>query len=459
MLAHPDLPTLASDLEESFGPHLQRVVARTAQALDACGFDSLLVHAGAPLTVFEDDRHYPFEVHAPFKVWAPLTEAPDSFIWFVPGQAPLLLFQRAQDYWHKPADPPAEPWTRHFRIEVVSSRAAARAALPHDISRTAYIGDLLPELAAWRPAAVNPRALMNRLDFGRAAKSEYELHCLRAASCSAARAHLAAERAFRAGASEYEIELAFLAACGLREQELPYNPIIALNEHGATLHYQQLERRAPAHRLSLLVDAGTEYAGYASDITRTWSAQSGDFAALVAALDALQQRLCTTVRAGVDWRDVHLQAHALLAELLAAAGLVRCRAAEALESGLTRTFMPHGIGHLLGLEVHDPGGRLAGPEGGEIAPPAGHESLRLTRPLEPGFVVTMEPGLYFIEPLLEAARADAGHARRIDWSRIEALRSCGGIRIEDDLAVTAEGCENLTRNAFSAAAAARPARH
>ena len=74
---------------------------------------------------------------------------------------------------------------------------------------------------------------------------------------------------------------------------------------------------------------------------------------------------------------------------------------------MTSVFLPHGIGHLLGLEVHDVGGFMASPEGGDIERPKGHPYLRLTRVLEPGFVVTMEPGIYFIDQLLDAARADA----------------------------------------------------
>jgi Xaa-Pro dipeptidase len=110
-------------------------------------------------------------------------------------------------------------------------------------------------------------------------------------------------------------------------------------------------------------------------------------------------------------------------------------------------FLPHGIGHLLGLEVHDVGGFMRSPEDGDIPRPDGHPNLRLTRVLEEGFVVTMEPGIYFIEQLLDAARADA-RGRHINWPRVAALAKFGGIRIEDDLAVTRDGCENLTREAF-----------
>jgi Xaa-Pro dipeptidase len=436
-------------LDELFASHLEVVARRTTAALQACGFSALLVHSGSLLPVFQDDRTYPFEVHAPFKVWAPLLDAPDSFLYVEPGRRPLLAFHQPQDYWYKPPAPPRGYWTRHFEILPCRDLEAARRMLPGSLGTTAYLGDTFPELASWGVAEVNPPRLIRHLDFGRAIKSPYELACLRRASLLGARGHQAAARAFRAGAAEFEIELAFLAACGLREQDLPYNPIIALNEAAAVLHYQVLQTTVPAQRHSLLIDAGAEFAGYASDITRTHSHGDADFAALIARMDRLQHSLCAGVRAGVDWREVHLQAHRLLAEVLREADIITCSADEALSSAITSVFLPHGIGHLLGLEVHDAGGFMRSPEGGDIARPEGHPYLRLTRTLEPGFVVTMEPGLYFIPQLLAAARADA-RASRINWPRVESLRKFGGIRIEDDIAVTAAGHENLTREAFRA---------
>jgi Xaa-Pro dipeptidase len=300
--------------------------------------------------------------------------------------------------------------------------------------------------------AANPQALVSRLDFDRAAKTPYELACLREASRLGALGHLAAHEAFEAGASEYDIEIAFLQASGLREQELPYNPIIALNKGAAVLHYQVLERRAPAERHSLLIDAGADFAGYASDITRTYSAADADFAKLVSEMDHVQQALCDSVHAGVDWRDVHISSHRLIAELLHDSDVITCDADEAVQTGLSSVFLPHGLGHLLGLQVHDVGGLQKTPEGGTIPRPEGHPHLRLTRVLEENFVVTMEPGLYFIDQLLEQARADHRGAK-INWTRIEQFRRFGGIRIEDNLAITAGGCENLTRDAFAKALA------
>jgi Xaa-Pro dipeptidase len=443
--------SLNSSLAAAFGPHLEFVCNTAAQALEASGFRNLLVHSGSPLPIFEDDRAYPFEVHAPFKVWVPLSDVPDSFVYFVPGERPQLLFHSPPDYWHKPAALPQAYWTRHFDIRAIAGRESARQALPKDLSTTAYIGDAFAQLEGWGVAAVNPPGLMRRLDFVRATKTPYELECLREANRLGALGHEAALQAFQAGGSEFEIQLAFLRACGLREQELPYNPIIALNDGGAVLHYQVLEKKPPAQRHSLLIDAGAEFAGYASDITRTYSLQDADFAALIRRMDEMQQSLCAGIRAGVDWRDVHLRAHQLTATLLREADITSCSAEEAVATGVSSVFLPHGIGHLLGLEVHDVGGFMRAPEGGEIPRPPGHPFLRLTRVLQAGFVVTMEPGIYFIEQLLNAAKSDA-RSRSINWARVAALRQFGGIRIEDDLAVTPNGCENLTRDAFAAVA-------
>jgi Xaa-Pro dipeptidase len=109
-------------------------------------------------------------------------------------------------------------------------------------------------------------------------------------------------------------------------------------------------------------------------------------------------------------------------------------------------FFPHGLGHLLGLQVHDVGGRLANRDGELAPPPAAWPGLRNTRTLDAGAVVTIEPGLYFIPALLESAR-DGAAASAINWSLIKELMPFGGIRIEDNVLATTDGADNLTRNA------------
>jgi Xaa-Pro dipeptidase len=431
-----------------FAAHLETVSHRAAGALAASGFESLLIHAGTPPLLFQDDHHLPFKVQAPFKVWAPLLDAPDSFVFFIPGKKPMLLVNQPVDYWHKSPELPRDYWASAFDIVSVADRTAARAAMPRDLSRTAFIGAPFSELLSWGPEAINPEHLIARLDYSRATKTPYEIAALAEANALGARGHHAAAAAFRAGASEFEIGLAFMSACGLREQELPYNPIIAINENGAVLHYQFQQRVRPPKPRSLLIDAGAEFAGYASDITRTISHHDAGFASLIEGFDRLQLDLCSQVRAGADWRDIHQASYRAISQFLRDADIITASADEAVDTALTGVFYPHGIGHLLGLQVHDVGGRQRDAGGGEIERPYNHPFLRLTRKLEDGAVVTVEPGFYIIDQLLDEAKGKPIGAK-INWNRVDQLRPFGGIRIEDNVVARPGSHENLTRAAFA----------
>jgi Xaa-Pro dipeptidase len=368
------------------------------------------------------------------------------------GTAPELHFYQPADYWHRPPQLPEEPWLQEFDVKVLREPDDARATLAAGGERTAFIGEWQPGFAAWGFAAANPTELLAILHFQRAIKSAYEVECLRVASQLGVRGHVAARDAFRAGASEYEVHLAYCAATGLTEVELPYDNIIAFDTGGAILHNHHRSRERDVPRRSMLIDAGAEFRGYASDITRTYAGGDHAFEQLIASLDAAQQRICAAVKPGADYRDVHLLAHRLVAGLLHDVGVIRCDADTAVANGVSAVFLPHGIGHLLGLQVHDVAGFAQDTQGGEIARPPGHPYLRLTRVLEPGFVVTIEPGLYFIDMLLAAARADQ-RGQHIDWNEVERWRPFGGIRIEDDVVCTTSAPLNLTREAFAAVTA------
>src|SRR5215213_9197199 len=184
-------------VNDTFGAHLAALVKRHEQALDIAGYASLLIYSGSPPLLFEDDQTQPFRVNAPFKAWVPLTDVPDCFIYFEPGRQPLLLFHQPVDYWYKTATHPQAFWTEHFDLRPVPDRDTARSLLPQDLSRTAFIGEPFPQLALWGTAGVNPRHLTTRLDYGRAAKTPYELHCMREANRLGARGHLAAANAFQ----------------------------------------------------------------------------------------------------------------------------------------------------------------------------------------------------------------------------------------------------------------------
>jgi Xaa-Pro dipeptidase len=431
-------------LHALFTEHLAAIGARTARALAAAGYDGLLIPAGLPPVPVFDDDPYPFRANPHFRLWSPQAE-PGSCLVLRPGERPQLLFHQPADYWHQPPALPDAPWTRAFALEVLREPEELRRFVEGG-RRWALVGDRHP---AWEGLGEhNAPALVNRLDYDRAAKTAYEVECLARASELAAGAHVAAAAAFRAGASEYGIHAEYLRAASLAEDDLPYRSIVALDRHAAVLHYQHLERSTAAPARSFLLDAGATWAGYASDITRTWARGPGAFADLVAALDAEQQALASSVRPGVDYRSIHLAAHEAVARVLEGAGLLRCSPATAVEAGVSRTLFPHGIGHLLGLQVHDVGGLMAGPEGGERPRPEGHPFLRLTRDLGPGFLVTIEPGIYFIDLLLQEAARDARRAL-VDWYAVEQLRPCGGVRIEDDVVALPRGPRNLTREAFS----------
>jgi Xaa-Pro dipeptidase len=437
-------------LDGLYPEHLQILMRRADRVLEECGYDALVVHAGSPPTQFLDDQDYPFKVNPHFKAWVPITDNSRSFLIYVPGNKPKVLFHQPEDFWHKPAPVPTGAWTASVDLQPLP-RASDASAHWAKLGRPAFIG---PPGAfdSVDVNALNPAPLLNLLHYDRAVKTAYELECLRRASRLGALGHRAAQAAFRAGESEFTANLRYLEACQQREDDLPYNNIVAYNENAATLHYQNLDRETPRPLHSFLIDAGAQYRGYASDITRTYATAGGVFADLVAAVDGAQQALCQEIVAGRDYREVHLTAHRVLGDVLHRIKLIDVAGQEALELGLTMVFFPHGIGHLLGLQVHDVGGVMGNAAGDERRRPEGHPYLRLTRMLEPGVVVTVEPGIYFIDSLLARAQADARRAH-INWTLIETLRPCGGVRIEDDVVTGTNGPENLTRDAFVAACA------
>jgi len=275
---------MTASIASLYDAHLRIQKTRTDAALAACGFDSLAIYAGRAPMKFLDDQPYPFVVNPHFKAWTPQPDAQECWIVYRPGSPLQLIFLQPVDYWHKPPELPSAYWTQHFTITVIRSAEEARSHVGTPLGskgRCAFIGDWQEEFSQWGFAASNPQQLLDRLHYSRAIKTAYEIECMRQASILAARGHLAAEAAFRAGASEYQIHLDFVRATQHTETELPYSSIVALNRNAAVLHYQHLERRAPAALHSFLLDAGAPFAGYAADVTRTYASNPDDFAKLV----------------------------------------------------------------------------------------------------------------------------------------------------------------------------------
>jgi len=438
------------DFTDSYADHLSIMTERIDTALEESGFDSLLIYSGAPLRRYLDDQCYPFVCNPQFRSVVP-AEAPHSWLCWRPGETPQLILYRENDFWHSPPQPPAGYWASHFEIRTIQSPEAARALLLRP-GNTAVLGDCVSLAAAWELGELNPPGLLAHLDWHRAYKTPYEQDCLREASRIAVRGHLAAAKAFQRGHSEQQILLRYLRATGQRLSAQPYEAIIALDRHAATLHHTVLSQQSlpPTQRHSLLIDAGASSNGYAADISRSYAMRSGLFADLISALDLLQQDICSAVHPGGSFIDLHLTMHQSIGRLLQDFGLIRCSAETAVEIGLTRTFMPHGLGHHLGLQVHDVGGHQAAPEGGIAAPPPEHPFLRNTRIIEVDQVLTIEPGIYFIDMLLSGVRNSADSSA-INWSVVDDFRPYGGARIEDNIVVHDDVVENLTRIALSTA--------
>jgi Xaa-Pro dipeptidase len=430
--------------------HITVLKLRHDRALAAAGFDHVVIFAGAQHVALFDDYLYPFKVNPHFKWWVPVVDNPHCMLIYTPGVKPRLIYYQPIDYWYKPAETPRGWWTKPFDIEIIKKPEEAKQYLPTS-GRVAFIGEWDDAFKAWGKLESNPPELLNRLHFDRAWKTEYEIECIRAANELGARGHVAAEKAFRAGESEYEIHLAYLRATTHAEEELPYANIIALNENAAVLHYIQhiRERLDGKRRYSFLIDAGASYNGYACDITRTYSEEKDEFFDLIKAMDEMQQSICNAVAPKVNYPDLHLMAHRKVAEILRRFEFVKDLDADGImQKRISSTFLPHGVGHYLGLQVHDVGGFQKDPEGTTIPKPEGHPYLRLTRVVEPSHVFTIEPGLYFIDSLLaELKKSD--NAKYVNWPKVDAFRKYGGIRIEDDVVVTDNGHENLTREAFA----------
>jgi len=428
--------------------HISKLCARHDYALEKAGANHAVIFSGNPKYAFLDDMTYPFKASPHVVSWAPLTKLPLSYIIYTPGEKPRLIYFQPRDYWHVVPGAPDGYWTSVFDIRVVHSIDEVAEHLPDDRDACVLIGEIDNDAHAFGIDRVNPTTTMNILHFARGIKTEYEIECMRLASRRGVLGHLAAEAAFRAHSSEFDIHRAYCEAAGHTDNELPYGNIIALNNHGSVLHYTDLDQQPPGEFRSFLIDAGGSVHGYASDITRTYADSDQRFVDLIDRMESLQLDVVSQVRAGVDYCDLHLATHRLLAGVLVDAELASGDADTLLSSGVTSAFFPHGLGHLLGVQVHDVGGFLENESGATIDPPGGHPFLRLTRVLEENMVLTIEPGLYVIDMLLENLRGTPAEGY-VNWQSVDWLRPFGGIRIEDNVRVTAGDCENLTRDAFT----------
>lgn len=438
--------------DDAYRDHLRCIETRWHAALSATAFDAVLIAAGRSTPYFLDDQAPPFRANPHLAQWLATDDCEQSLLLIEIGKRSRLFFLQPQDYWHQPPPLPDQVAPR-VDVEIfpdTSALVAAAVQAVQRINRVAYVGAEPP--GNLPVCESNPAQLLNQISFDRAYKTDFELSCMRAATQRGVEGHQAARDAFLEGASEFEIQLSFLRASAQIEHDTPYPNIVALNEHASVLHYQHYDHRPPAVRHSLLIDAGARECCYACDITRTYGAPGdtpahSSFEQLVADLDAAQRDLIAGIRPGISYVGLHQEMHRRMGTILADNHLVGCSEHAAFDLGITRYFLPHGLGHLIGLQTHDVGGRQTSPAGGQLPPPPEYPALRMTRTVEATQVFTIEPGLYFIPQLLDALRREAS-AAEVNWALVDQLRPFGGIRIEDNVIVTAAGTENLTRAAF-----------
>ena len=404
--------------------------------MDAIG-DGLAILPSAPVAVRSADVEFIYRQDNDFYYLTGFAE-PESIAMFAPGEnESFVMFVR-------PRDKERETWTgRRAGVDgAISNYGAAKAYVTDDFQRVAaryvekaeriyyplgvnermdaHMLELVKHAAAMRPrlgsgphSLLDPREILHE---ARLFKHPDELETMRRAIAISAAAHQAAMREARGGMMEWEIEA--LVDYNFRKRGAAgpsYPSIIASGPNAATLHYIHNDREMRAGEL-LLIDAGCEYDFYASDVTRTFpvGARFGPLQRdLYQIVLAAQLKAIETIRPGVKFDEPHEAAQRILVEGMCRIGLLRATPEEAIQNGSFRRYFMHRTSHWLGMDVHDVGLYRVGGQ---------------SRTLEPGMVLTAEPGIY-IAPDDENAPEEF----------------CGiGIRIEDDVLVTPDGHEVMT---------------
>ena len=309
----------------------------------------------------------------------------------------------------------------------------------------------LADLTGIRPGRIDAyasRSLLDTVVYHRSVKSAEEIDQIETAVRTTVQLHRAAMRRAQPGRPERAVAGALSGIADARGRGLSFRPTCSIR--GEILHNHDYSQTMEAGDL-LLVDAGgTSPEHYAGDVTRV-TPVDGTFTArqraiYEAVLDA-QIAAIDAVKPGVPFRDVHLHACRVLTEHLKALGLMQGDVEEAVAAGAHALFFPHGLGHMMGLDVHDMenlGEDRVGYADDQVrSSQFGLHTLRLARPLRTGFVVTVEPGCYFVPALINQWRAEGMHEAFIDYDAVADYADFGGIRIEDDVLVTDEGPQIL----------------
>ena len=439
------MATLTAKLSADYPAHIAQLQQTAKAVLARENLEGLVIHSGQEIKAFLDDNCYPFKVNPHFKYWLPLLDVPNSWLVVNGEDKPTLIYYQPVDFWHKITPLVDSYWTEYFSIKILTKATEVEKLLPYDKKGFAYIGSHIEVAKALGFELINPEPLLNYVHYHRAYKSNYEHECLRQSNAIAVKAHQAARHAFLRGESEFAIQQTYLMAIGYSTNDTPYGNIVALNQNCSILHYMALDKEMPQAHQSFLIDAGANFNGYAADITRTYAFKQDKFADLITRMDQLMLAAVDDLKPGVSYVDLHRQTYRAIGQVLRDFDFITVDVDTAVASGIISTFFPHGLGHHLGLQVHDVGGFMADERGTHVNAPAKYPFLRTSRGIEAGQVFTIEPGLYFIDSLLSDLKASA-HSDQVNWQNVDEMRCYGGIRIEDNIIVHQSHNENMTRD-------------
>lgn len=440
-----------SELGEQFKNHIEISLLKIKDVLINTGHDFLVLGSGENKLYFNDDQNIPPRISSYFRFFHPSVNRLNCFVIIdVKSDVPYLYYHMPQDYWHMVEELPKGFWSGSFESVIFHAKESLEIELKNKFKgKGCFLGmeDDVPFMSL--NLIKNPKEVINGFNWIRTVKTPYEISCLEKANDLAAEGHMEAFKGFQNGESEFSIHLSYLKKLKYLETDLPYRSIIAINDHSAILHYDKKNREQvpKSEDMSFLIDAGATCYGYHSDITRTYSTGDLEFKKLVLGVDKLQQEICEMVKPGVSFVDLHRKSLSGIAKILKDLKICSMTEEDMIKNQIPNKFQPHGLGHFLGLQVHDVGAKQKDGEGGLYSQPSDFPHLRCLITLEEGHVITIEPGLYIIEKFINELK-DSIFKKYFNWDKIEKLKKLGGCRMEDDVLVTTDGHRNLTREAF-----------
>lgn len=430
------------------------VRARRERLVGKLGGEPALVMAGAPQPRNYPALTYPYRASSHFLYFVGLGLPQAALL--LDGARPILFVEphtSADELWHGPM-PSNDDLSSATGCEIRPLSELPDAVKGRDIATVPAVD--LGTLEMQRKMLGRPldtlepddESLIDAIIALRLEHDDAALAEMRAAAEATDAVHRAGMKASRAGVKEYVVRAAMEHEAAARGMALAYSPIVTV--HGEVLHSESYHHDLAAGDL-LLADVGAEsLGGWASDVTRTWPVD-GTFSATQRAVYevvlAAQERAIAKVAPGVRYRDVHLEAARALTEGLVELEILVGDVDELVADGVHALFFPHGVGHLIGLDVHDMedlGDRAGYAPDRRRSDQFGLSYLRLDRDLAPGMAVTIEPGFYQVPAILADEELTAVAKDRLNRAALTKFEDVRGIRIEDDVLVTAEGHEVLT---------------